>query len=115
VWPARRRDVAALLAVAIGAPIAALRIAHGRKNWKKPLYFNRVALAYREVESEQTCAPLKLWILASKSGTEWNYAETLLPAAAHRANIRRVRSLAVSEWPRRGRSRARSFSFGSSR
>jgi WD40 repeat protein len=49
-----------LLAVAIGGPVAAIRIAEGRSQLEQNLYFSRVELAYREVQKKKPALALKL-------------------------------------------------------
>lgn len=82
-WCRRRPAVASLglatlvllLAVAFGGPIAALRIHQGREKLEENLYFNRVALAYRDVEANQPAHALDLLEQCpiALRDWEWNY------------------------------------------
>lgn len=96
-----------LLAVAIGAPIAAARIADGRaqarskaKELEENLYFNRIALAHREVEANKPAHALTLLELCPEPlrGWEWNYLhrQCHLPPATPVKASGRIQSFALN-------------------
>src|SRR6266511_5957225 len=62
-----------LLAVAIGGPVTALRIRGQSQELEENLYFNRVALAYREVLANQPSRALKLLGECPSSLRDWEW------------------------------------------